>query len=179
MVWLVIVPRPFVIKCLSHLLLEKLPQSTTCCFTEPRDLFQISTGLLNKYWKGKKMENGAGGEDAIVLLCFIECWIIPFGSLSPSTVRVSLKPIFFSFWKLRMKSNIKQTQHYTGIGIKFWAAYDLIWSCGWPPAVLFVLVAIWQVAVPFSCFYLSGMLGTVQESCRLPGLAQAGGVLGY
>lgn len=59
MVWLAIVPWPFVIKCLSHLLLEKLHQSTTWCFTEPRDLFQISTGLLNKYWKGKK--NGEGG----------------------------------------------------------------------------------------------------------------------
>lgn len=27
----------------------KLPQPTTWCFVEPKDLFQISTGLLNKY----------------------------------------------------------------------------------------------------------------------------------
>lgn len=43
----------------------------------------------------------------------------------------------------------------------------------------FVLVAIWQVAALFWCFYLSGGFGTIQESCRLPGLAQSGGVLGY
>lgn len=40
-----------------------------------------------------------------------------------------------------MKSNIKQIRHYTGIGIKFGAVYALIWSCGWPPAVLLFL---WQ-----------------------------------
>lgn len=42
-----------------------------------------------------------------------------------------------------------------------------------------VLVAIWQVAALFWCFYLSGMLGFIQESCRLTGLAQAGRVLGH
>lgn len=43
----------------------------------------------------------------------------------------------------------------------------------------FVLVAIWQVAALYWCFYLLGVLGAIQESCRLPGLAGAGGELGY
>lgn len=42
-----------------------------------------------------------------------------------------------------------------------------------------VLVAIWQVAALFWCFYLSGMLGSIQESCRLTGLALAGRLLAH
>lgn len=54
----------------------ELPQSTTWCFIEPRDLFQISTGLLNKYWKEEGGEGRSKGFPQFYSVLNNTIWII-------------------------------------------------------------------------------------------------------